>query len=609
MRVYISYLSIIFLLSGHSLSGQSKADRNLNYHRVITDLDTLIQSDPEYALTRFDSLEAYYEDFSGGIKAYFHAQREWNHYRLGNYGQALEDLKMAKSFSEANDNYYLDAIYLQFGHLYEAIDSLDLAVYNYQLALKWSKALGNQSDLVSGYDGLAQVYQDLELIDSARFYFETSLELVSQLDDPIQTAQLKGNYGTFLFDLGEVDKAITFQKEAMELEAATFDSVSLIFSNANLGRYYYQRNQNLSNEYIATAFTIAELLNAKRYLLELYEGFAFIEEEHGNYERALEYFRNFHKFENELVNEEMMDRVKDWQITLDNQQKDEEIKLQKARTRNLMITVVIVIALASWIIYSNIQIRRVKLQLEQQNEELDQLNATKDKFFSIIAHDLRSPMIALQGVGQKLEYFIRKDRQEKLLEMGTKIDQSIDQLNHLLNNLLNWATSQTGGIPNHPERFDIHDIVEENIDLYQSLARIKEITLVNQAEHLKAYADLNTTSTVIRNLLSNAIKFTRQGGQVLIKTEKEDGYSKIMIIDEGPGMGDDTKKSLFTEDIKSISGSGGEKGFGLGLKLCKEFVEMARGSIFVESKEGFGSTFIVRLPSRPAAISRDMEVA
>jgi signal transduction histidine kinase len=251
----------------------------------------------------------------------------------------------------------------------------------------------------------------------------------------------------------------------------------------------------------------------------------------------------------------------------------------------------------------------LEAKVNERTRELSEANATKDKFFSIIAHDLRSPMIALQGVGQKLEYFIKKDKQEKLLEMGSKIDQSIDQLNHLLNNLLNWAASQTGGIPHHPDTFDVNALIEENIVLYRSLADSKEVKVINNAEKINVHADVNAASTIIRNLLSNAIKFTPVGGQVTISIAQIEEQTEICIKDEGPGMSADFRDSLFERHDKTISGTRGEKGFGLGLKLCKEFVELNGGSIQVESTEGVGSMFIVSLPNTAAGIERTIKVA
>ncbi|MGW8123051.1 sensor histidine kinase [Roseivirga echinicomitans] len=235
-------------------------------------------------------------------------------------------------------------------------------------------------------------------------------------------------------------------------------------------------------------------------------------------------------------------------------------------------------------------------KVEERTKELSEANATKDKFFSIIAHDLRSPMIALQGVGQKLEYFIKRDKQEKLLEMGGKIDQSVDQLNHLLNNLLNWAASQTGGVPHNPSKLDLEVLMEENIELYRSLAESKGIEVGCELAVKFVYADLNTTSTIIRNLMSNALKFTRDGGKIRISAQEKNGMVEIQIEDQGVGMDEHTLEQLFKGNVTGQLGERGEKGFGLGLKLCKEFTEMNGGQISVMSKLNIGSTFTVTLP-------------
>jgi signal transduction histidine kinase len=247
-------------------------------------------------------------------------------------------------------------------------------------------------------------------------------------------------------------------------------------------------------------------------------------------------------------------------------------------------------------------------QVKERTKELSKANATKDKFFSIIAHDLRSPMIGLQGVGQKLEYFIKKNRQEKLLEMGGQIDRSIDQLNHLLNNLLNWATSQTGGIPYNPALHKVAPLIEENINLYKSLAKSKEITLKNEVHDGEVFADPNAVSTVIRNLLSNAIKFTKKDSTVTIKTQENGNMVDIIITDQGNGMSTEKAQSLFeATTFTSTEGTKGEKGFGLGLRLCKEFTEMNHGVISVESTVGKGSRFTVSFPRNAKSSSQKLK--
>lgn len=245
-----------------------------------------------------------------------------------------------------------------------------------------------------------------------------------------------------------------------------------------------------------------------------------------------------------------------------------------------------------------------KVLLEQKVEErtkaLAEANATKDKFFSIIAHDLRSPMIALHGVGQKLEYFIRKNKQEKLLEIGGKIDRSIDQLNHLLNNLLNWASSQRDAIPYHPQRVSIKALVLENTKLYQSLIEAKKLTVSTPETEGAVYADLNTLSTIIRNLLSNAIKFSNDGGGIIMHWKQHEGELVFSIADNGVGMTTQQVASVFADSGYSTIGAAGEKGFGLGLKLTREFVALNKGRITVESSKSSGTKFTILLPSSEA---------
>ena len=233
--------------------------------------------------------------------------------------------------------------------------------------------------------------------------------------------------------------------------------------------------------------------------------------------------------------------------------------------------------------------------VEDRTRELREANLTKDKFFSIIAHDLRSPMIGLQGVGQKLEYFIKKNKQEKLLQVGGQIDQSIDQLNHLLNNLLNWASAETGSVPFHPQEVDLKGLVEENISLYESLAKAKEVRLINDNSNTVVLADVNMMATVIRNLLSNAIKFTRPDSAVEVKLTQSKKEVTLSVIDEGEGISEEKRARLFSNDLMSEEGSQAEKGFGLGLKLCKEFTEKNNGTLEVAQHERGGTMFTVKL--------------
>ncbi len=592
------------------LNAQMDSLQHIRLGERIVELIELTEQNPQEAVAEFELLGEDFDRFSGKMQVYYLEHRSWAYYRLGNYQACLNDLRQGVALSKANDSYNLSAFYLSFGHLYSSLDSLELAADNYRSSIAIFLQEEDTTGLMAAYDGLAQYYQENLNYDSALYFMERNLTLGTVDGDSSDLTSVLNNYSTVLYETGRVEEAIRYQTQTMQIEESRGDSVGLIFTYANLGRYHFGRDEAKARQYVDKAFDIARSIEANDALIELYEGFSLLETERENYKEALDYYRQFHSYRDERINADMIDRVKDWEITLDNQRKDEEIRFQKARTRNLIIIIAIVAALTALIIYSNIKIRKVKRQLERQNIELDELNGTKDKFFSIIAHDLRSPMIGLQGVGQKLEYYIRKNKQEKLLEIGGQIDRSVDQLNHLLNNLLNWASSQTGGIPHHPQQHDLKALVQENIRLYQSLAQAKSVDLVDKTEAAELYTDVNTTSAVIRNLLSNAIKFTEAGSEVLLESGESNGQVWLSITDHGAGMNDQLiDKVMHGSGYGSSSGTRGEKGFGLGLKLCREFVEINRGVMKIESKRGAGTCIRVLLPSKPLGLERSMHSA
>jgi PAS domain S-box-containing protein len=226
------------------------------------------------------------------------------------------------------------------------------------------------------------------------------------------------------------------------------------------------------------------------------------------------------------------------------------------------------------------------------NAELERLNRTKDKFFSIIAHDLRNPFNAIIGFSELLRNdFHEMDNKQKLnvLEL---INVSSQTAYNLLENLLQWARTQTDRIKFNPENFDLSEMVESVFDLHCVIARKKGIRLKSNIEpKTLVYADKNMINTVLRNLISNAIKFSNPDGEIVILVNKTDDFVEINIIDDGVGMSRESLGKLFRIDTYySTSGTMGESGTGLGLIICKEFVEKNKGRIKAISSEGAGTT-------------------
>ena len=231
-------------------------------------------------------------------------------------------------------------------------------------------------------------------------------------------------------------------------------------------------------------------------------------------------------------------------------------------------------------------------------KELQYLNAGKDKFFSIIAHDLKNPFFSLLGFAEMLEKNyeeLSEDEKRDYIKNIIKISQNSY---HLLENLLQWARSQTGRIDYRPIEIDLKILLADSTDFFNPIAQKKNIQIKNNVKKsICVYADPDMMKTVIRNLITNSIKFTQNGGIIRIDATEDKRYYKITVSDFGIGMDSETIKSLFRIDVKHDSlGTCNEIGTGLGLIICKEFVEKNGGKISVHSKLGEGSKFSFTVP-------------
>jgi len=237
-------------------------------------------------------------------------------------------------------------------------------------------------------------------------------------------------------------------------------------------------------------------------------------------------------------------------------------------------------------------------KIQKINTELAEINATKDKFFSIISHDLRSP---LSGLMQIL-FIIAEDYDslpnEEKLEMIMDVANTSKKTYELMENLLEWSSIQTGTIPFNPKKVTIINLLDNLEELYNQNLKSKEITLkIDIKPEISIFADKKMVETILRNLLSNAIKFTHPNGTISVSSEPADDFVIIKVSDTGVGITPEILSDLFKVDkVQSSPGTRKETGTGLGLILCKELVEKQNGKMWVESKENVGTTFYLTLP-------------
>jgi signal transduction histidine kinase len=263
----------------------------------------------------------------------------------------------------------------------------------------------------------------------------------------------------------------------------------------------------------------------------------------------------------------------------------------------VLFTVLLILCLSGGIVwFYHYRQRNIYLQYSEQQ---DKLIATKDKFFSIIAHDLKSPFVGLLSLTELMADKTENFSLAEFAEFSKSLNETACNLYKLLENLLEWAMLQNGSINFTPKDFDLSKMISQGINTINQRALQKRITIINKIDNSqKVYADEKMISTVLRNLLSNAVKFTHQNGMVTISAKEiEDQMIEIFIKDSGIGMPKSIVEKLFELGEKTgRQGTDGELSTGLGLLLCKEFVEKNGGKILVESEEGVGSAFYFTLP-------------
>ena len=238
--------------------------------------------------------------------------------------------------------------------------------------------------------------------------------------------------------------------------------------------------------------------------------------------------------------------------------------------------------------------------LEKVNAELKEINDTKDKFFSIIAHDIKNPLASIKQVTEiMVDESIELDEQDKI-EFNDSLNKSAVRLLNLLDNLLTWARTQTGKLVPHKEYVNFEELAENSFQLLNDTAKKKSITIVPEiTQNIGIYADFNMIETVLRNLISNAIKFTHENGKIYVRSSisNDNNYAIIEVEDTGVGMSQEIIDKLFRLDKnRSELGTNKEEGTGLGLLICKDFVEANNGIIMVESNLGKGSIFRFTVP-------------
>ena len=578
---------------------------------------------------------------------------------VGNFMQSLEyDNKALKLELLTNDTAGISLSYNNVGNDYIELGEYEEAYFYVEKAFELASATGDTLGIAIALHNLARIYSRLGRLDLALTHFETSARFSAYAHDAegpvynnleIGYAYLQNNdfknakrhfnearvlnktvkishltpkillgMGTSLFQEKDYEKALAYYDSAI----ASCRSIKNIYgeADANLGKsrvYLAQQSYKDAIDFATLSLGTARKLKAQRLMYDCYQLLSRCEEVQLNFKSALQYTRKAQQTRDSLTDVDMMSQVFESEYQMRSQKKDEQIaSLQKMREqsmteikrqqfiRNIF---VVVFALTIVLLYSVYKSGRRKVEInellmkhqeetDRRTHELEELNKVKDKFFSIISHDLRSPINSLAGMLDLIE----KD-QIKAEELPALTKEMRIQFNHtknLINNLLDWTLLQMNKVAIKKEKLMIKVIIDENIRLLSSMST-KQTTFINEVGNdIFAIADNNMINLIFRNLILNGIKFTDNGGIIKINAVKEGGEIKVSVKDNGVGISEDIQRMLFEKTTGySTRGTANEKGTGLGLILCKEFIERNGGKIWLESAIGKGSTFYLTIPA------------
>jgi signal transduction histidine kinase/Flp pilus assembly protein TadD len=548
---------------------------------------------------------------------------------ISSYDKALEYyLNSLKIRKEKNDKEGMAISYNSIGIIHERLKNYDKAKEYYNKTLDLYKDLGMKDEMAIVYNNLGIIYDDTNKKDTALKYYQKSYNIDKKANDTIGMSSSLNNIGLLYHEIKDNEKALEFLNRSLRFSELKKDVYSIANTRNNIADVLIEIGEfSKAADKIQKALKSAKEIKARDIERESYELFSKLYEATGNYKKSLNYYKKQSQLHDTIFSREKQNKISEIQIKYETAQKEKEIQLLKKLHRleikrqknfaNFTIALVALLVVLIILIYSrfNLKKKNAKIleaknkQLEQANEKLQrskenlrELNATKDKFFSIISHDLKNPFQALFGFSEALYKYLDNFSKEEIHEYSKLIYESAQNLYNLLQNLLQWSRSQLGSIKISPATIDVKHTIDDIMNLLKINANEKKITLKDDTpDDLQVYADEQVLSTIMRNLLSNAIKFTPSGGNITITSEEKENDVIITVADSGKGISEEEKHKLFKIDKShTTSGTQNEKGTGLGLILCKELLDYSNGQIWAESSSE-GGIFRFSLPKNKPA--------
>lgn len=559
------------------------------------------------------------EESEGEADPVFRAGLEQNvavvYEMLGDTKSAMERYYNSLEIAENKpDTTLLILVTNNIGELYRKEGDIDLAEQFIMRSLVLSKDQNVPEDMSRAYNNLGLVSRMKQDYGQALDYYRMSLEIADKMGSIVRPVQILFNIGYIYMDQGQYDLAREAFLESLEKSRELNISRGIYHNSFGLGDVYTEfEDYELAMEHYNRALEMATQMSVPEMEKDVLERIWKLHEKTGRFEEAFSYLKQYNSVSDSLQALDKDQAIARYEtlFKLRNERGQNELLQEKLQAQRYTIIVgvisIVLLFIASilllWmyrkqrLVSDKLRLQHAEMeslykQVDSQKKELSKLNETKDKLFSILGHDLRSPISKLQS----LVMLLREDEADEIDtdQVLSKVELQLQYSISTLENYLNWAQSQMKGIEPEMKLLKLHDEVDSVLDIMGNESQIKNIRLQNRVdENVMVSADKGMLFIILKNLISNALKFSQTGSQVVLNVNSDEDRVVLSVQDYGVGISEEDQEKLFSAFNISRKGTSDEKGTGLGLLISRELTEMQNGRIWFESAQGEGTVFYV----------------
>jgi signal transduction histidine kinase len=488
------------------------------------------------------------------------------------------------------------------GNVYKTLDNGDEAEKYFRQSLAIDSSLNNYKGVSMNYSTLGNIYEHRLQFDSAYYMYRKSLEYDIKSGNKVGEGISYNRLGQLAFHRDSLDAAVAYHQKAYDLLSGEHEIWNKLKSAMSLAWIYLVKN-DLPKAYslLQESLEIASSRNSFGHLEEIHYCLAEYYKKKGDYRSAYEESQKCLSMRDSIARQRDQQQVAESRVNYEREKNEIEVNklnLENAKVRANRHSIIIFGSILAFILVMLLILSMAMIRLQRKrNKELAEINAMKNKLFSIISHDLKNPAISQQMALSSLLTGLPSLSPAEISEKCGAIEKTSEVQLELINNLLEWSRLQSGKMVFTPSRLSVASAMRTALGQVRSSAENKEIKIdTSIPADCFALTDKAMLEIVLRNILTNAIKFSKRGGEIRVLAEKDNAAGqnlwRISITDHGIGMSQETLDGLFRIDSKhSAAGTEGESGTGLGLIVCREMVELGGGTIRAESMEGSGSTF------------------